>query len=195
MNLYRRRLAISLFLLLPIQASAAIYKHTAEDGTVFYSDKPMTADGKTHEAEPLMNFKPPPPVTPKSYDNTFNSSDADGDSGGLAEDENKKISYQQIAITSPGDGDVVRANSGDVTIQVQLTPNLATDSNHLLVVTMDGTTKQESSSTSITFNNVDRGSHTFTAQVLDADGQSLLSSGAVEVHVQRHAVRKQPRAN
>lgn len=192
MRLLSLHLFTCLCLMAPNLGSAAIYKHIAEDGTVFYSDKPMKADDKVLKETPVMSF-PPVPRNDTQSETKGDGSPPDGGDGGL--NQQPSVNYQTLVISSPSDGEVVRSNSGEVTIQMKLTPNLVTAAKHKLVVSMDGTSKQETSGVSATFSNVDRGSHSFSAQVLDANGQSLLVSPAVQVQVQRSSVVQRQKGN
>lgn len=177
-------------------ASAAVYKHIADDGSVFYSDKPMKQGDKEHKSEEKMmqiELKKPKKKAVQSKNRGYLNSGKDD------ELESKQIkpqpkSYQSININSPANDSSVRANDGNITLQVSLQPALQTDFQHHLEVIMDGTKTQQSTGGSVTFENVDRGTHQFSAQVKDSSGATLLSSSAITVHVQRQTVARSRKA-
>ena len=98
----------------------------------------------------------------------------------------KPVEYQSFTIMSPANDEAVRSNSGDVTIQLSLLPEL--QKKHYIIVILDGAKVHEGSSTSVTLTNLDRGTHTISAQVQDARENTLLASDPITFHLQRAAV-------
>lgn len=181
-------------------ASAAVYKHIADDGSVFYSDKPLKKGDKAYKGEEIMKFKadkPKPPAanakSAKPHQRYLGSSSSDS----LAKAKKKAQAkpYESLSIVSPTDGSSVRSNAGSVTVQASLTPPLQTQFNHHLVFEMDGGQSQQSSGSSATFQNVDRGTHQFSARVQDETGKTLLQSGPISLTVHRFSVIRAKKAH
>ena len=92
--------------------------------------------------------------------------------------------YQSCAITQPAaDADLFAPEA--LNISVQVVPSLHPGDQ--LSVTFDGTTLPASASGAMNFelSSPERGTHTITAVVLSADGQTLCSAPAVSFSVQR----------
>jgi len=171
-------------------ATSAVYKHIADDGSVFYSDKPLKQGDKTYKSEEVMKFK-----APKSEsDNQNKTKTRSRYLGSTGEDEVQRVKkqqalrYESISIASPTDDSAIRSNDGNVTVQVSLVPALQTDFKHSLVIIMDGSEAKQSSGGSATFQNVERGTHQFSARVEDEKGNTLLQSSPISLHVQRVSV-------
>ena len=142
-----------------VLAETGIYKWVAPDGTVIFSDQPRPGAEKVL-ITPLQTV--PPPQTVRRALQT-NSRIPDAASSGPS-------TYRQFAIVSPGDDDAVRSNNGDVTVSMRLAPELRDED--AIVVSLDGEAISKGSSTSLTLQNLPRGTHTVHAAIVDADGSS-----------------------
>ncbi len=94
--------------------------------------------------------------------------------------------YKAFSITSPTNDQGVRANDGNVTVQLSLQPAL--QSSHLIVLDINGEDGQSSETTSsltITLSNMSRGLHNVMATVVDKDGNALIKTAPVSFHVLR----------
>ena len=168
---------LTLLLLLPgiliaTSATAEVYKHTNPDGSVTFSDVPAKINAKPIALPPSTTYSPPP----RSELETTSSrkpKKADAD-------------YESVSITSPTNDTAVRNNAGNLTIEFNVKPSLK--SGHSYVLLMDGKNAGEGQTGKISLNNVDRGSHTFTVQVVDGDKKMIIQSTAVVVHLQRARV-------
>lgn len=150
-----------------------IYKFVLPDGRITYSDKPPEEDPEAREVtlSPLQTYSPPPtPPLQRS-----------------AKPEKKGHEYQSLEVTSPSNDATLRDNGGNVQISIALSPGL--QPGHSIDISMDGKSIGSGNSTSVTLTNVDRGSHTVQAKVLDEDGKAVLSSNSVTFHLLRTAVR------
>lgn len=96
--------------------------------------------------------------------------------------------YERLEITSPAHDSALRNNAGNVSVQVVLTPGL--QENHSLQVLVDGRVmKTQKSLAPVLLQNLDRGTHTFSAQVIeDESGEVLQSSQPVTSTLQRVSV-------
>jgi len=171
-------------------ASAEVYKHIADDGTVFYSDKPLKKGDKTYKSQEVMKFKAPKKSNSQGAKNSAPARTPylgtnSGDKSPLVTSSKPQAQRYESISMSPEDGSAIRSNSGDITLSVNLKPALQTAFKHHLVFVMDGSTKKQSGGSSATFENVDRGTHQFSALVEDENGKTLLQSDPISLHIQR----------
>ena len=145
----------------------SIYKHVDADGNVSYSDSPPNAAAETLEMEPLGTISMPKPAK-------FTPTKATA----------APIKYESIAITSPAADTTYQNLSEPIQVSAQLSPSL--QSGHTLALMMDGRVLSNSLATQV--ENLERGSHVFTAQVQDANGRVLISSAPVTVQVHRNSI-------
>ena len=157
-----------LLLMLVSSAQGEMYKHKDAEGVTIYSDIP--AEGATKVVTPEGNtIKLPKYVAKKK-----------------ATKESPESDYSAFIIVSPENDTTLRDNSGNATITLLLTPELKADSGHSISAFVDGLkTVSNSSSLSITINNINRGSHSIYAVVTDADGNNLIQSNSVTVHLKQ----------
>ena len=104
-----------------------------------------------------------------------------------AAEQKPRAKYTSIEVVAPEEDESIRSNEGEVNIAVVLRPKLA--SGHNLRVYLDGTpAAEELPTTQITLQNVDRGTHTLEAAVVDENGAELMRSDSVTFHLLRAAV-------
>lgn len=176
-------------------AEAEVYKHIADDGTVFYSDKPLKKGDKAYKSQEVMKFK-----APKKENSDSNNAKAPARTpylGNVSRDASPAVAakpqaqrYESIAMASPKDDSSIRSNNGSITLSADLKPALQTKFKHRLVFVMDGSKTMPSSGASATFQNVDRGTHQFSAEVQDENGKTLLQSSPISVTVHRFSVHR-----
>ena len=150
-------------------AFSEVYKHTNPDGSVTFSDVPTKKDAKPIKLPPTSTYSPPPPSRTESSTRPKPAETV--------------VSYESVSITSPSNDMAVRNNAGNLTIKFSVNPSL--QSGHSYVLLMDGKNVGEGVAGSVQLTNLDRGSHTFTVQVVDANKEMIIQSSAVVVHLQR----------
>ena len=94
--------------------------------------------------------------------------------------------YKDFSITSPTSDQGVRANDGNVTVQLSLQPAL--QSGHTIVLSVGGEGSEStvnSSGLTVGLKNLSRGLHTVSATVVDKDGNNLIKTEPVSFHVLR----------
>ena len=169
----RIMLCIASLLAAASTAAQTVYKNVQPDGTITYSDRP------TEGAEPLklpeIQLYTAPPL----------DSDAAlaGSSRQAAGERDDGQGYRTFAITSPADDEAVRDNGGNVSITLQLEPELR--AGHVIDIRMDGSLIGRGSSTSVSLTNVDRGSHTVQAVITDESGNQVAATDSVTFHLRR----------
>ena len=148
-----------------------MYKYVAPDGSVTFSDQSRPGAEK-------VQVRPPDTAVPSASAGTTSAAN-DGAPGAA----NAATPYTQFVIVSPTDDEAVRANDGTVSVTMDLAPSL--HAKHAVVVSVDGQMIGKGSSTSLTLQNLSRGTHTVQAAVVDENGTEVIRSDAVKFHVLR----------
>jgi len=166
-------LCTMLLLLMPAVHAETVYRSVDENGNTVFSDKPSKnaekmeiPDAQTVKSKSAGKFKyTPPPKSPPPE-------------------------YSRVAITSPDNDAAVRENTGNITVTVDVEPGLQKQDK--LQLHMDGKIVGSGDSTSFSLQNVDRGTHTLQAVVVDSSGKTLASSASVTFHLLRHSILNKP---
>lgn len=125
--------------------------------------------------------------------NTYQATSARTPYEGRAEANQNAASnlYSSISIVSPGDDESIRNNAGNVNIQAEVFPELRRG--HQLRLIMDGVlTELVADGTSFQLGNVDRGSHSVAAAVVDRSGTVLTQSPSITFNLMRNSVITNP---
>jgi hypothetical protein len=168
-----------LLVLAPWTLSADIYKQVLPDGTVSYSSDPAPNAEKI-EPPPLQVIPEAEPLT-----------DA------FPEDQTPTnvAPYAHLSIVEPADDQVIYSNERMVSVDIEIEPRLQTELGQSLVILLDGEpVDAPADETRLTINEVDRGTHTLTVEVHDADGRVLIQSAPVTFHLKQHSALNPPRA-
>jgi hypothetical protein len=166
------KVTISLFGLLAVlltmpSSAQGIYKWEDENGQTHYSDVPQEGAIEI-ELQPVQTFAAP------AVKSTANEDRADN---------KKKQGYEAFEISSPSDEETIWNNGG--TISVNLTASPALKEGHLILLYLDGKSVAEpAKGTSAQIPNVERGTHTLQAELLDSKGRSLMKSSLITIYVQ-----------
>jgi hypothetical protein len=159
-----------ILLLLAGSAHAEVYKSINADGEVVYSD--TRTKGAEAMKLPALPTYTPPPVTPTTATEAKPA---------------EKAAYEDMVFVQPEDDATIRNNQGIINAELKLTPALRRV--HRIQFYLDGEAYGEpGKSIRTTMSNVDRGEHSLTASVLDADGESVISSAPVIVHLHRESI-------
>ena len=164
---------LGLALCFGVLAQDRVYKRVNPDGSVEYSDQPIQG------AEVIK--------VPKG--STFTMPEAPARTAAPAEtapEEEASVSYESLEITRPMNDEAIRSNEGKLTALARVTPELA--ANHRFRWKMDGEIVQDVNSPELRLNNVDRGSHTLEAEIVDVDGKVIISSETITFHLMRYSI-------
>lgn len=183
-----RILLTLLALALPLCAFGAVYKWVGPDGNITYSDKPQP--GSTELSLPKS-----PPAAPVSTSTTAPAaSTPQGDKTPPEKKDAKAAAafngYTKFSIASPANDDSVRENNGNIDVRLVTEPDWNPQWGHKVRVMVDGTPLPEMQ-TAATFQlkNIDRGTHTLQAVMLDAKGAVLISSASLTFHMRRQSAQ------
>ncbi len=151
-----------------VSATPAIYKHVDTQGNISYSDTPPNSAAERLELEPLDTI---------SISKAAKSTPAKATTAPFA--------YQKITITSPASGSTFQNLNEPIQVSAQVSPSLQNE--HLMELLMDGHALTVNG-LSAQVENIERGSHIFTAQVRDAVGKVLITSSPVTIYVHRYTI-------
>lgn len=187
----RKRFAIlSAGILLLAWASAQagqgrIFKTVDADGNVVFTDIPPREDqtGQQIVIEDPNSFAPEAAAAPT--DQWIVEPEADA--------EEAPFAYRSLAIASPADDEAVRENAGNVTVVTNVNPNLRTG--HVMRLLVDGQAAGEGRQAEFSLENVDRGTHTLTVEIVDDNGDVLIRSPSTTFHMLRASIARQPRSS
>jgi len=161
-------------LLLCSSAHADVYKSINAAGEVVYSDTP-TKGAEVLEMPELPTYTPPAVTESASAPAT-------------AEPTATAV-YSELVFVKPEDDATIRDNRGIINAELKLVPALRIRSNHRIQFYLDGEPHGEpGTSTRTIMANVDRGEHNLSASVLDSDGDVVISSDFVIVHLHRQTI-------
>lgn len=165
-----RTALFSLLLLLSVPALAQIYKYTDDKGNTVFTNQPpegVAADEVKLPPANTVNIRTPEPPPPLA-------SDQQGE---------RQQPYQTLAIGGIPDEEALRANNGTFVVTAQLEPLL--QRGHRILFLLDGIPQAApSTATALQLNNVDRGTHVLTVEVL-ADNDQVIQRAEQQFTVQR----------
>ena len=154
-------------------ARAQVLKRDDPDGKVYFSDQPDPG-ARQIEVAPAQTISLPP---------------ATGQAESVGDQDQPASLYTAFAIVSPANEQEVRANNGNVMVQLSLQPELKPG--HTITLTIDGEDGEAvkpGGGMSIALRNLSRGRHTVEALVVDDAGKVLIRTGAIGFNVLRAAV-------
>lgn len=162
-----------LLILLPLFLAADVYKTEAVDGTVDYSDQPQEQTEKL-DLPPIPSIKPPS-STP--LQKTW-----------LAKPSVPAVSSHIIGIQTPRDDEGIRSNQGELMITLTLSPEMQPGRQHIELQLDNRQIKEHFQKTQILLQNIERGSHTLRALLVDEQGRILARSALIRFYLHRHSI-------
>jgi hypothetical protein len=156
---------------------AEIYRTTDETGAVIYSDQPQQG------AEVV---KLPGVTTFSGSSIPTNNRQAD-----RTQDQGEFTKYTSFEISTPANDATIRENSGRVEVSLSVAPEL--DEADSIVYEMNGK-KFKVKGTSHVFDNVDRGTHTLKAHIVDDKGRVVSPVASTTFHLKRISTLIKPKA-
>lgn len=157
-------------------AGAEVYRWVDSDGVTHYSDEPRQGAEAIDPGEPsVIRMAPELRTAPQT--------------GSEAREPSPRDVYRDFAISEPADEATLRGNPGDVPVVLALQPPQLRPG-HELVLLLDGqpAPAQPGSSLRVVLQEVPRGTHTLQAEIRDADGDVVTSTGRVTFYMHRPSV-------
>jgi hypothetical protein len=152
-----------------------VYKWTNEEGVVIYSDT-------YQEGAERVRVSTGAAKTPASR---TEGEGAGAGTGASAEN----IVYQSLEIVQPANDATIRSNEGTVAVGLAISPALG--QGHAVKIIVDGTELEGTmQGTQFSLNNLSRGTHSLETRVVDADGNELISSNAINFHLRQTSIIK-----
>ncbi|HET8849248.1 MAG TPA: DUF4124 domain-containing protein [Marinobacter sp.] len=163
----------SVLILASLTASAEVYRHVDAQGNVTFSDEPMEG-GEVVRVKPVTTITLPKPEVVQQPERLREEVEREGSA------------YEQLGFLFPGNNEAFHSGSGDVTFEVFSEPGLQPD--HKYEVTLDGQPVGQSTSGSITVNNMDRGTHNAGVHIVDENGVQVKSGEPVTFTIHRPSI-------
>ena len=181
-------------------AENRVYRTADEDGSPVFSDR---GRGEVLAPVRINTYRADAPPGPALADTSAGDMEA------------RPEPYDTVAVVSPGPGDTIRANGGEVLVEVHVRPALRPGHRPLLL--LDGAAaggscvdpsargarggppprrkaptrrKAESPLIACTLSGVHRGPHTLRIELVDGGGAVVGGTAATTFHVQRVALRR-----
>ena len=168
------------FLILSLLSGSAlaadVYRWVDEDGKVHYSDSDSARPGAERIELRDPNVYSAPKNQPK-----FKSEAA-------AEPGADEVIYQRFSITAPEPDSAFWDNQGNFMLRLALEPGLDTAAGHRIRVYLDGEPQGTTRNLQWRFTGVNRGTHSVSAEVIDASGESVIRSESVSFHLHQQSV-------
>ena len=161
---------------------AAVYKHVDDEGNVIkYADVPQKpGDKPINVPPPAMEFESTTPPASTIFKPSTSSSKQ-------SEKEERKpvTAYVAVTIMNMQDDQGIRANGGVFPIKLASQPVLDNEAGHRYAIVIDDKQHQTSDKANFELQNLERGTHSIQAQVIDTDSSVLASSSPITIHILR----------
>jgi hypothetical protein len=166
-----RRIAFLLVLVVTpaLAVAATVYRWVEPNGTVVFSDQPHRGARKVI-IPPANVYKPGKLPNPRPAASTTQGA----------------APYRVLRISAPAPDATVRRNNGDVTVRMEVKPPL--NRGQVIALVLDGKRlAKRYRAPQAVLRNVDRGTHTLQAQIVNGAGKVLMSSPSVTFHLMRYS--------
>ena len=170
-----------------IFAASGMYSWMDESGNLTFGDSPPS-----HVAAKPIN--PPKLTVLENFANryaTIQPQSAPPEEKSPSKKVVQEQVYQTLNIIAPRQGQSIRANDGEVSVALTLSPRLRSGDQVLLM--LDGQEVSRGTSRIVNLSHVERGPHQLSIRVVSQDSQELIRSKPVTFYVLRHsALLKKP---
>ncbi len=166
-------LLLLLLIMLPGLVHGAMYKWTNSAGETIYSDTPPSEDSEELKlpiltTTPAVKYIPKPKPQPSTDDKVTN--------------------YTDFTLVDPVNDAFFTDNTGDVPVRLSIEPQLDIKAGHSISILLDGQVNlANSQQTTVMITNLDRGTHSLSAEIHDLSGKILKTSNSVSFTVNRHS--------
>lgn len=166
-------LVTGLLFFLAIPVSAEVYRNVDAYGNVTYSDEPSEG-AEAVEVKPVTTITLPKPEAVQETEKLREEVQREG------------AAYESLSFAYPDSNQAFHSGSGDVQFEVRSTPGL--QPGHKYEVTLDGQPVGQSTSGSITVNNVFRGTHEARVHIVDENGVQVKTGSPITFTVHRPSI-------
>ena len=167
---------VILLVLAAMSQAAEVYKIVDADGNITYTDQPGASAAERLNLRRINQAAAPA---------------ARVEDGPTANTEAGFAGYSSARISSPVHQAVILHNQANIIVQLALEPQLQLG--HLVRFSVNGVAQGlPVSATAYQLDNIERGSHSIGAAVVDGKNRVLIAAKPVIVHVKRHFKRNQP---
>ena len=163
-------LVTGLLFFLAIPVSAEVYRNVDAYGNVTYSDEPSEG-AEAVEVKPVTTITLPKPEAVQETEKLREEVQREG------------AAYESLSFAYPDNNQAFYSGSGDVQFEVRSTPGL--QPGHKYEVTLHGQPVGQSTSGSITVNNVFRGTHEARVHIVDENGVQVKTGSPITFTVHR----------
>ena len=164
--------------LLAFSAQAELFKWKDADGNLIYSDQPPPgknkADSEVQQEELPQIISVPAPKASSTVRLSPNKQ------------TNNSVRYKELTIIEPQHDTAVRENSGNVKISVRVLPENFAETGGILAIYMDGNEVSRGTETTVQLVNIDRGTHSLKAELLNSAGHVVKATRPTVFHLQRY---------
>ena len=168
------RLLILILIFFSSNVFAEIYKTRNPDGSITYTDV---------ESPNSSVITPPKLISTPGYKPKHAPDKQTED------DKNKPLPYRIFSLSAPTNQSVVIDNNGKIAVSLTIKPALQTSFKHSISLLLDGKPiKTGLKSLTTELQNIDRGSHTLSAQIIDRNKKVLKTCAPVVFHMKRHSI-------
>ena len=167
---------VILLVLAAMSQAAEVYKIVDADGNITYTDQPGASAAERLNLRRINQAAAPA---------------ARVEDGPTANAEADLVGYSSARISSPVHQAVILHNQANIIVQLALEPQL--QPGHLVRFSVNGVAQGlPVRATAYQLDNIERGSHSIGAAVVDGKNRVLIAAKPVIVHVKRHFKRNQP---
>ena len=158
-----------------ISSHASTYKSTDDHGNVSYSDTPSGNVEETKlPSSPTINLFPAPKQRSTAFEKTAPT------------DKATNHAYTTLEIMQPQDNSSLRNNAGNLPITLQIEPALL--DGDTVSIKIDGVEVIKARKSTLSLNNINRGSHSLEASIINSHGKILKRSKTLTFHLHRQSV-------
>lgn len=163
------------------EESTSVYRSVDAEGRVVFSDKGSSGAKKIKVRDPIT-FPP----------GAFTKPSSSLPRGVEPETDDVKHEYDTLVITQPLDDATIRSNSGNLTVEADLSPSLFP--NHRLQLVMDQQVHATNRGAAFQLINLDRGVHELRLQIVDANSDAVIKANdPVHISILRPSILHQNR--
>ncbi len=167
-----------LMLALSGAAQGEVYKTVDKDGNVIYTDQPPEPGAEPMELPGLSIIESVPMKPPAA------TAGAAGEGEEVVTNIRElRRGYRDFRITSPAQDQWIEGEGNSVTINWD--SRYALQPGMMVIISVDGKAMEPTTASSLVLNEVDRGEHSVSAQIVDAQNRKIATASPVTFHVRQ----------